>query len=243
MSITAMSTLLADRYSLNETQIGLAFIANGVGSIIGTVTTGRILDVDYRRAKVKHESHLDQADPMPGPGPDSSPPNTENRFPIERARLRIIPVFALLQCMAIVVFGWTVQHPNKVHVAVPIASTFITGWAAVSTQSAIMTYLVDVFPDRSAATSASLNLARCRLAAGGTSFIMPMVNGIRVGWAFTICVAVQITALVCLAVQWKYAGEREDASGVRKGTRRKRTRGRWPVMSSTARDHRKQSCY
>ncbi|GAA5231290.1 hypothetical protein GCM10025794_38110 [Massilia kyonggiensis] len=99
----------------------------------------------------------------------------------------------------------------------PIVSTFITGWTAVSTQSLIMTYLVDLFPDRSAAASASLNLARCLFAAGGTSFIMPMINGVGVGVAFTICVAVQMVALIGPLIQWRFAAgwrrkEREEAA-------------------------------
>lgn len=68
-----------------------------------------------------------------------------------------------------------------------------------------MTYLVDVFPDRSAAASASLNLARCLAAAGGTSFVMPMIGRIGVGWAFTVCVLVQVVALTGVLVQWKFA--------------------------------------
>jgi multidrug resistance protein len=46
MSITAMSSLFKENYSLSETQIGLTFIANGIGSMIGTLVTGKILDID-----------------------------------------------------------------------------------------------------------------------------------------------------------------------------------------------------
>ena len=77
----------------------------------------------------------------------------------------------------------------------------------MSTQSVVMTYLVDVFSDRSAAASASLNLARCLFAAAGTSFIMPMIDGVGAGLAFTICAAVQLFAITGLAVQWRFAGE------------------------------------
>ncbi|GMF68477.1 unnamed protein product [Aspergillus oryzae] len=183
MSITAMSSLFKDRYGLGETQIGLAFIANGVGSMIGTLVAGKILNMDYQRVKENYETSLHAE--AANDGSDS-----EDDFPIEKARLRLVPVFSILQCLSIILFGWTIQYPDRVHIAVPIVSTFITGWTAVSTQSVIMTYLVDIFPDRSAAASASLNLARCLFAAGGTSFIMPMVNGVGVGVAFTICVAV-----------------------------------------------------
>lgn len=199
MSITAMSSLFQSRYGLDEIQIGLTFIANGVGSMIGTLVTGKILDKDYRRAKARHEAdaaHLREVATRDGNAPD---------FPLERARLRLIPVFSLLQGISILVFGWTIQYPNRVHIAFPIISTFITGWTAVSAQSVVTTYLVDVFPQKSAAASASLNLARCLFAAGGTSFIMPMVNDIGVGLAFTVCAIVQAIALIGIAIQWKFA--------------------------------------
>ncbi|KAE8160869.1 major facilitator superfamily domain-containing protein [Aspergillus tamarii] len=207
-----MSSLFKDRYGLGETQISLTFIANGVGSMIGTLVTGKILNVDYKRVKENYESslHTEAAN-------DAS--RNENDFPIEKARLRLVPVFCILQCLSIILFGWTIQYSDRVHIAVPIVSTFITGWTAVSTQSIIMTYLVDIFPDRSAAASASLNLARCLFAAGGTSFIMPMVNGVGVGVAFTICVAVQFVALIGPFIQWRFAGTwREQAQDRRADT-------------------------
>lgn len=196
MSITAMSSLFESRYGLGETQIGLTFIANGVGSIIGTLSTGKFLNIDYGRVKTACEAQKS----------DRSSSDDAVDFPLERARLRLVPLFAVIQCISILVFGWTNNYPQRVHIAVPIASTFVTGWTAVSTQSVVMTYLVDVFPDRSAAASASLNLARCLFAAGGTSFVMPMVNGIGVGLAFTICVVLQVVGLLGVAVQWKFAG-------------------------------------
>ncbi|KAI8662200.1 hypothetical protein NCS56_01023600 [Fusarium sp. Ph1] len=195
MSITAMSTLFETKYGLGETEVGLTFIANGVGSIIGTLITGKILDTDYRRVKAQHDSSVTDLEA------------NRSEFPLEKARLRLVPLFSLLQCLSIILFGWTIHYPHKVHIAVPIISTFITGWTAVSTQSVVMTYLVDVFHDRSAAASASLNLARCLFAAGGTSFVMPMINGIGVGPAFTVCVAVQVVGLLSLGIQFRYGSK------------------------------------
>ncbi|KAK3935107.1 MFS general substrate transporter [Diplogelasinospora grovesii] len=194
MSITAMSSLFAEKYGLGETQIGLTFIANGVGSMVGTLITGKILDVDYRRVKAPHQGA------PPSEAAETGPEDDE--FPLEKARLRLIPIFSVLQCMSVMLFGWTIRY--EVHIAVPIVSTFITGWTAVATQSVVMTYLVDVFHDRSAAASASLNPARCFFAAGGTSFVMPLINAIGVGLAFTVCVAAQCVAMLCLAVQWRF---------------------------------------
>ncbi|KAL4973357.1 major facilitator superfamily domain-containing protein [Aspergillus desertorum] len=186
MSITAMSSLFKSRYGLSEVQNGLTFIANGVGSMVGALTTGEILDADYRRVRAKYDASFESDSEQTTSQPPSQSEREED-FPLEKARLRLIPIFSLAQCLSIILFGWTIQYADKVHIAVPIVSTFITGWTAVSPQSLIMTYLVDLFPDRSAAASASLNLARC------------------VGVAFTICVAVQAVALVGPWIQWKFA--------------------------------------
>jgi Na+/melibiose symporter-like transporter len=115
-----------------------------------------------------------------------------------------VPPFACLQCATIILFGWTIQYHNRIHIAIPIISTFITGWTAVSIQSIIMTYLVDMFVRQSAAASASLNLARCLFAAGGTSLVMLIINSVGVGWAFMICGGMQAVALVGFAVQWRF---------------------------------------
>ena len=213
MSITAMSSLFNDRYHLSETQIGLTFIANGVGSMIGTTLTGQILDKDYRRVEAKYNARSIPAAVEVGNASSPSTIDPQDNFPLEKARLRLVPIFSIVQCLSIVLFGWTIQYSSQIPIAVPIISTFITGWTAVSTQSIITTYLVDVFHDRSASASASLNLARCLFAAGGTSFVMPMVNGTGVGWAFSICAFVQAVALVLVAIQWTHAGEwRKEAT-------------------------------
>lgn len=216
MSITVMSTLFKRNYGLTETQIGLTFIANGVGSMIGTFVSGKMLDADFRRVKHRYEARLPSLPPTSTAYAqvDREDAGREDSFPLEKARLRLVPGFSLVQCLSIILFGWTIQYPEEVPIAIPIISTFITGWTAVSTQSVVMTYLIDVFPTRSAAASASLNLARCLFAAGGTSFVMPLVNAVGIGLGFTICAAVQAIALVGVAVQWKFGAawrESEEA--------------------------------
>ncbi|KAJ5732142.1 hypothetical protein N7493_003623 [Penicillium malachiteum] len=200
MSITAMSSLFKNRYGLTEIQIGLTFIANGVGSMVGTLITGKILDLDYRKVKAKFEAQS----AVNVEARTEAPQNLEQEdFPLEKARLRLVPIFSVLQCLSLILFGWTIQY--SVHIAVPIISTFITGWTVVSMQSVIMTYLVDIYHEKSAAASASINLARCLFAAGGTSFVMPLIDAVGVGVTFTICAAVQLVALSGPLIQWRFA--------------------------------------
>ncbi|KAF7595238.1 hypothetical protein BBP40_006738 [Aspergillus hancockii] len=194
MSITAMSTLYKTHYALIEMQ--------SRPDIHRQLHSGKLLGKNYRRIQAKHEIRF-----QPNlPGAQSQPVaiTEDHSFPLEKARLRLIPLTLGLQYMSILLFGWTIRY--SVHIAVPIVSTFITGWTFVSTQSIATTYLVDIFPDRSAAATASLNLARCVFAAGGLSFVIPLVDGVGAGVAFTICVAVQLVAAVGLGVQWRYAG-------------------------------------
>ena len=203
MSITAMSSLFKNQYGLNEIQIGLTFIANGVGSMVGTLIAGRVMNIDYRKIKAKVDAQLEESvDTREG----KSRNETEILdFPLEKARFRLVPFYSCLQCLSIILFGWTINY--TVHISVPIISTFITGWTVVSMQTIISTYLVDIFPDRSAAASASVNLARCLFAAGGTSFVMPLIDSVGSGVTFTICVGVQLLALVGPLIQWRYGAK------------------------------------
>ncbi|KAI0972578.1 major facilitator superfamily domain-containing protein [Xylaria arbuscula] len=211
MSITAVSVLFADLYSLSETQIGLTFIANGAGSISGTLITGKILDRHYRQIKIKHEGTISQSS---SDTETKESPYEDVDFPLETARFRMLPILAILQCASVITFGWTIQY--RIHIAVPIVTTFISGWTAVSIVSIITTYLIDVFPEQKAASSASVNFARCLLAAGGTSIVTPIIDAVGVGWTFTIAVAVQLVALLGLAIQWHYGGRwRKEAEKAR----------------------------
>lgn len=57
-----MSSFFEDRHSLTETEIGLPFIANRVGSMIGTLVTGNLLALDYRRVEAADKTRLSQID-------------------------------------------------------------------------------------------------------------------------------------------------------------------------------------
>ncbi|KAJ9621529.1 hypothetical protein H2203_007016 [Taxawa tesnikishii (nom. ined.)] len=93
MVLTILPTLFESTYRLSSLQTGLVYIANGAGCIIGTALTGKILDADYRRIKVRYTD-----DP--------------SAFPLKSARLRLIWVYAPMQCAAVLVFGWTLDKGN-----------------------------------------------------------------------------------------------------------------------------------
>jgi MFS family permease len=185
MVITAMSPLFASTYGLSSFQIGLTFIANGVGCILGTLLIGRFLDYDYQRIKKEYTGN-------------------QGDFPLEHARLRTIWLWSGLQCASTMVFGWTVG--NGIHLSVPVICTFIIGWCSTSIQSVVTTFLVDVFPNQSASATAALNFARCLIGACGSAAIIPLTHAIGVGWAFFLCTALMLLSLVLLFIQLHFGG-------------------------------------
>ena len=184
MTIAAMSTLFKQTYDLDELQIGLTFIANGVGCMLGTIVTGKYLDVEYKRFKSGYT------------GP-------RHEFPLEKARLGSLWILALVECAATLVFGWTLD--KGVHISVPIIATFFLGWAACSIQGIITTYTVDVFVSTGATATASLNLARCLVGAGGTAAILPIQQALGSGWAFTLFTGILLCAIGLFFIHMKYA--------------------------------------
>jgi predicted MFS family arabinose efflux permease len=207
MVLTALSTLVRQKYHTTETQIGLIFLANGVGSIIGTLLVGKLLDHDYKRYLQKFD-------------------NDEHRVPIARARLRTAWVWSGLECASVLTFGWTVdQH---VHISVPIICLFVLGWAAISIQSAVSTYLVDIHHSQSASATASLNLVRCLLGAGGTAVIGPMIDRLHAGWAFTLLAAIMLVLGGAVLLQMLYG------SDLRRRIKKNFSRSEQPVLGDSA---------
>ncbi|PGH02361.1 hypothetical protein GX51_04669 [Blastomyces parvus] len=197
MTLTAQSTLLKQTYNLNDTQLGLTYVANGVGCMVSTASTGRFLDVDFKRIKSKYS----------GPA---------HRFPLERARLRTAWFWACVQSASILTFGWTLD--KNIHISVPIISTLIVGWATTSIQCLVFTFLVDVYTERAATAAAALNLFRCLLGGGGAAAVFPIIKGIGIGWTFTLLAGTVLLGLGFLGVQFVYGPRWREKARSRLGS-------------------------
>jgi hypothetical protein len=112
--ITAtISTLFKETYpSLSDSEIGLCFLASGGGMIIGSTIVGKFLDRDYRAIKNQMIAKA-QADQV-------APENVMNEesFPIEKARLRTLPLYVAIYAGSTIGYGWCLQ--SKVHIAGPL---------------------------------------------------------------------------------------------------------------------------
>ncbi|KAI2781749.1 MFS general substrate transporter [Daldinia loculata] len=170
---TVMPTQLAANYGFDEIKVGLMYLPMVGGSIAAAVVNGRLMNWNYRR-------HCK----LQGVPFERSKQQDLSEFPIERARLEIgIPMLAL--CIACVIaWGWAFEY--HAHVAVPCVLLFLLGWAVVGFSNTLNVLLVDVNVGSAGAATASNNLTRCLIGAAATAVIGPMINGVGIGWAFTI---------------------------------------------------------
>ncbi|KAE9402493.1 MFS general substrate transporter [Gymnopus androsaceus JB14] len=192
-SMVATSTIYALDYGLDEADIGLTYLANGIGSLLGNTLTGRLLDRDYQ--KFLERENTTTGEPMP-------PGQNQSLMFIEKARLRSLMYNAPLFVSCIVVFGWIIQI--RAHIAVSIVLSFFIGWFDSSILITYSTLIVDLFPQAASTSSASINLVRCLLGAVGTSTIQLMITAIGYGWSFTTLGGICILSFPLIWLQWSY---------------------------------------
>ncbi|OHF03022.1 major facilitator superfamily transporter [Colletotrichum orchidophilum] len=186
VTMVATATLYAERYGLNELSIGLTYISNGVGSVCGSVLTGKLLDREYKH-QLKREQQAAAAQSTEAD--DGSPPANEVQH-IELARIKpvIIPTIGYL--ISVVALGWIIE--SNTHIAASITMAFFVGGLNTIILAVFSTLIVDLFRTQSFSATASMNLLRCLLSAGGTAAVGPLIRAIGVGWAFTLCAIIAL---------------------------------------------------
>ncbi|KAK6996918.1 MFS domain-containing protein [Favolaschia claudopus] len=173
---TSISTIFTDTYpELSQTKVGLCFLAIGGGMLIGTVTSGRLLDWDYQRVK---RSLLDTSNVSD---------NDEKQlaeFPIEKARMRLMPYLVLCFVACCIAYGWCIEE--KVNLAGPLIFLIGVGIFTMTILNATQTLILDLAPDQGSSVTACNNLVRCGLSAAMVAVIQLIIDAIGVGWTFVL---------------------------------------------------------
>ncbi|KAI0653268.1 MFS general substrate transporter [Cubamyces menziesii] len=183
-----ISTLFQPTYPyLTETDIGLCFLAIGGGMSIGGVVTGKIFDREYQRVKRRLLRQI-EADPESTIHPEDV--TKDEHFPIEYARLRLMPVFFALYAASCIGYGWCLQA--RVSIAGPLVLQFIIGWTCISILNGTQTLIVDLAPSHGSAITACNNLVRCSLGAGCVSVIDLIIKAIGTGWTYVLLTGICI---------------------------------------------------
>ncbi|KAF8481438.1 major facilitator superfamily domain-containing protein [Gautieria morchelliformis] len=185
-----LSTLFAQAYPfLNDSEIGLCFLAVGVGAAMGSFSNGKMLDADFKRI----QRNLDKSTPASEKGRvDLHDGKLDAGFPIEYARLRLVPVFVALFVTSMIGYGWALQR--RVHMACPLVLQFLVGWSTTCVMNTTQTLLMDLFHTQGSSITAANNLVRCSMGAVLVSIIDFILTALRPGWTYTLL------GLICVAV-------------------------------------------
>lgn len=179
VTVSSIPDLFYQAYGLNELQIGLCYISNGVGSLLSSLTMGHVVDWNFRR----HAKAI-------GMTITKGKQQDLRNFPIERVRLQIVIPGHIIGIIGLVCFGWTVKF--QTHLAGPEIALFITGFGVSTAFNITNGLLLDLHRDSPAAATAAVNFARCLMSAGGTAAIIPMCRAMNPGWAFTFLAFVYV---------------------------------------------------
>lgn len=183
---TAMPSQFTDRYGLTEIQVGLTYLPLAGGSIIAACIAAPMMTWNYRRHCAKLCLPYDRTRQM-----DLSD------FPIEKVRLEVgIPLVGI-GALSLIAWGWAMQAHTPL--AVPLLFSMFLGVGMVGFNNTTNVLLVDIHPGKPGTAIAANNFTRCLLGAATSAAIVPMIDGITIGWSFTLLGALYA---LCMPVLW-----------------------------------------
>lgn len=217
MVTSSTTTVLTKEYpGLTQIELGLCFLPNGAGCVLGSVLTGKLMDHNFRIV----EKHYKRQHNIPL---DVKIKN-DKRFPYERARLSPMPYFSVVFILAVSVYGasYELNDVNRRAVAnliISLVLQFFIAFFATGIFSINSAMMVDCFPTGGAGATAVNNLARCTLGAAGVSVIEPMIDAIRLRNSFLVLAAIVSLCSPLVWVEWKWGekwrSERDERKRIR----------------------------
>jgi len=183
--ITGLPQQLASTYHFNSVQVGLCYLPIGFGPLLIRPVIGRIMDANFRRhaRKVGVEIVENRQQDIDG-------------FPIERARLEVSLAGVYISSAAVIPYGWvmSLEHPPLPAILVCL---FINGLCTSAAFQPLAALVIDINPDRAAASAAAFNFVRCLLGAAGVGIVNLMLDSLGRGWTGTLIAFIWVGMSVC----------------------------------------------
>ncbi len=170
--LVPLQDVIRRRFGFNDLQVGLCYIPFAIGSVVGAVAAGRLLNWNYMR--VARDVGMDASVRR---GAESL-----RHFPIERARLTIMWPWALLAVAMIIAWGWVVDRSPSL--AGPLVVLFFAGAGCSAPVSILSTLLVDLYPMNPGRVSSTFNLTRAALSAVGTAVVQYIIDAWGYGFTY-----------------------------------------------------------
>ncbi|KAJ1642328.1 hypothetical protein IWQ61_010637 [Dispira simplex] len=225
--VAAVPGAFARVYHMSASDIGLTYIASGMGNIFGSIAGGIFADFIMQRYRKRKEGTLqalvEQREPTDAAQDSSKMKTTPTRGSIAEANVVklhemamqaaipkeqrliggvyffwVMPAFLLL-------FGWLVD--KKMSLVGALAAQFIMSVGMTFTFASFSTYMVDIFTTNSATIIALDNTLRSIWAAVCSVIEDPMEQHMGMGWTFTIFALVQL-AVGLLVIILYFCGAR-----------------------------------
>lgn len=177
--LATISSLFEENYPhLTETDIGICYLASGGGLALGAIFSGKLMDWDYKTAKGQLIRDFTPEKGIPGHV------ISDDDFPIEATRLKRLPLWMIVFCVACTGYGWCFQAGTTI--AVPLVLHFVIGFSEMAMLTTIQTILIDLAPSQGSSVTACNNLIRCSMAALLVSVIDLLLHKIGTGWTFVL---------------------------------------------------------
>ncbi|GAB1203270.1 hypothetical protein APSETT445_001899 [Aspergillus pseudonomiae] len=158
--ITTFPTLFGEEYGFNAGEVGLAYIAQGVGCLVGQLVVGRFADWYIQRQRARYGTTTPE---------DRLPPAI---------------VGYVVLAIGMMWFGWSAQV--HAHFMVPIVGSGVVGLGIVAGFLVVQFYIVDAFEIYAASALAANNLIRAIIAALLPLSGPAMYDRLGYGWGNTI---------------------------------------------------------
>ncbi|KAF2650851.1 MFS general substrate transporter [Lophiostoma macrostomum CBS 122681] len=193
-------------FDLNDVMLGLAFVANFLGVIVGSMVMDRILARNYYDAAYKYTeehqlppSHLLNGKDLPAD------------FLLEHTRLWHLIWLVPILVVTVSGYGFTLTYPSATSrpgwILLPMALQFIIAAAAHAVCTIQQTLITDLWNQNEQASTNAGNLAKYLLAALAAGLIQLQLDGMGAWSSFVSLGLVIMTCLVLPVAQWYWGGE------------------------------------
>ncbi|ETS85968.1 hypothetical protein PFICI_03993 [Pestalotiopsis fici W106-1] len=203
MVTSTTTSIFKSAFGLDELLVGLAFLPNGLGTIVGSAVIGKLMNKDFAAAEVTYRAQHNL--PPEYKIPSKAIPTD---FNIEHARLKHLSWVTLLFTLATGIYGFTVSSSSltskPVWVIVPLLLQFFIAATSNAVFAMNQTMVSDLCPGKGASSTAINNLVRCGLAAVGVAFAETMVTALGPATSFLLLALIVVACTPMAVVNWFY---------------------------------------
>ncbi|KAK0500560.1 major facilitator superfamily domain-containing protein [Armillaria luteobubalina] len=117
----------------------------------------------------------------------------DDNFPIEKARLRLVPLSMLIFAACCAGYGWCVQ--KRVNLSGPLLLQVTIGFTTMGIMTSTQTLLVDLMPSQSSSITACNNFIRCIAGAALVSVMDLILRALGAGWTYVLLAGILVLTI------------------------------------------------